>query len=339
GGGASAGGGGGAVAGLGDDDARGIAMEGGHAGFAGGLALPGAALGDVVDEAGGGAALGEPVDGGLEAPDEDAVALFGELADGEGDAAVGVEVEVGDVGELAVHRGAILEGWTIEEVGDANAGALPDALGQVADGVAHEGGDDDEGEEGENAADAALEAAHPEFVEADAGDEGDEGEGGAVVVREELALHRDAGELDRDDAEHEEDALTLARVERTHRDGGDDAGRGERGEAEEGLFDGVVEHLGGAPVLPRYGGVSGGELAERPREIAERAARPEPEQGEQRGKRTAEGDHAGDAERAPRAFATRARALREVRGAHDRAAAEGRLEQRRAPEQEARAER
>src|SRR5690606_14581687 len=197
GGGASAGGGGGAVAGLGDDDARGIAMEVGHEGFAGGLALPGAALGDVVDEAGGGAALGEPVDGGLEAPDEDAVALFGELADGEGDAAIGVEVEVGDVGELAVHRGAILEGWTIEEVGDANAGALPDALGQVADGVAHEGGDDDEGEEGENAADAALEAAHPEFVEADAGDEGDEGEGGAVVVREELALHRDAGEIGR----------------------------------------------------------------------------------------------------------------------------------------------
>src|SRR5690606_15205907 len=122
--GAGAGDGGEDVAGLDDDDARGIAMEVGHEGFAGGLALPGAALGDVVDEAGGGAALGEPVDGGLEAPDEDAVALFGELADGEGDAAIGVEVEVGDVGELAVHRGAILEGWTIEEVGDANAGAL-----------------------------------------------------------------------------------------------------------------------------------------------------------------------------------------------------------------------
>jgi hypothetical protein len=37
------------------------------------------------------------------------------------------------------------------------------------------------------------------------------------VIREELALHRDAGQMDGDDAEHQEDAFTLASVKRRHR--------------------------------------------------------------------------------------------------------------------------
>src|SRR5690606_21766930 len=93
------------------------------------------------------------------------------------------------------------------------------------------------------------------------------------------------------------------------------------------------------PAVPRHGGVAGRELAECPDEVAERAARPEPEQREQRGKRAAEGDHAGEGERAARAPAAGARALREIGSAYDRAAAERRFEQRRAAEQKTRAER
>jgi len=95
--------------------------------------------------------------------------------------------------------------------------------------------------------------------------------------REELALHRHADQLQRDDEKHVYDALALARRDRRQDESGEHPDGVRRRQVDEPLLDGEVHHAGDGGALPAQLRVVGREDEQGLVKLAKGAARDEPE--------------------------------------------------------------